>query len=352
MKIVFEDMRRGVVRVRVEDVDDLWVIKNVLKEGDVVVARTLRDVKLDGEGKRRKPMTVAVKVKSVYFQPFASRLRVHGVIIDAPEGYGLRGSHHTLNIDVGTEFEIYKKEWSDSILKRLKHAGSRWVKALLVAADFDEASIAVMYRQGIKYLLDLSLPGISERSPNAIEEMAEEIAEHVKRLGGRERVDYVVIGSPAVLRETIVEKLKAMWKDVKIVSDSVSSGGRAGIEELVRRDSVKNLLKEATAVEVEGILREFLRLLTLSPDKVAVGVDEVELAVKMNAVHTLLVLEDLLTGEDGERVERILSEAESRKAKVRIVPSETPSALKIKGFGGIIAILRYGVDLKSLKDRE
>ena len=144
VRVVAHDEKRGAVRLRVEDVDDLWVIKNILREGDVVIARTLRDVKIDGEGKRRKPMVVAIRVKNVYFQPFASRLRVHGVIVDAPEGYGLRGSHHTLNIDVGTEFEIVKEAWTESQLKRLRRASSRWVKGLLVAAVIYDAFIVIM----------------------------------------------------------------------------------------------------------------------------------------------------------------------------------------------------------------
>ncbi len=350
MRIVAKDLRRGAVRVKVEDVDDLWVIKNVVKEGDVVVGRTLRDVKLEGEGKRRKSMVVALRVKNVYFQPFASRLRIHGVIVDAPEGYGLRGSHHTLNIDVGTEFEIVKDGWSESLLKRLEAASSRWVKALLVAADFDEASFAVMYRQGVKYLLDLRLPGVNEREEGSIERIAREVAEHVLRLSESEGVKYAVVGSPAVLREAISKKLSELVRHVRlrVITDSVSSGGRHGVEELLRRDSVKNLLKEATAVEVEEILNEFTYLLTMKPDKVAVGLNEVEVAVKLNAVSKLLILEDLLTSEKGEEVENLVREAEARKAVVRIVPTETPSAPKLKGFGGAVAILRFSVNLKEL----
>ncbi|MCD6324541.1 MAG: pelota family protein [Desulfurococcales archaeon] len=350
MKIVAKDLRRGSVRIKVEDVDDLWVIKNVVKEGDVVIARTLRDVKLEGEGKRRKTMVVSLKVKNVYFQPFASRLRIHGVIVDAPEGYGLRGSHHTLNIDVGTEFEIVKEEWSESLLRRLETASSRWVKALLLAADFDEASFAVMYRQGVKYLLDLRLPGVNEREPRSIERVAEEVAKHAVRLAGSEEVSYIVVGSPAVLRELIAKKISESPtpRKFKVIADSVSTGGRHGVEELLRRDSVKNLLKEATAVEVEEILNEFTYLLTVKPDKTAVGLKEVKVAVQLNAVSKLLVLEDLLTSEVGEEIEEVVREAEARKALVRIVPSETPSAPKLKGFGGVVAILRYQVNLKEV----
>ena len=350
MKILKTDLRKGLVRVRVEEVDDLWTVKNVIKEGDVVIARTLRDVKLEGEGKRRKVMTIALRVKNVYFQPFATRLRVHGVIIDAPEGYGLRGSHHTLNIDVGLEFDIIKGSWSESLLNRLRRASSRWVKALLVAADFDEASIAVMHRQGIRYLLNINLPGINEREPSSIERVAESVVKEVVRLAKKEGTKYVVVGSPVILRDLIVRWVKEALRDVRVYSDSVSIGGRAGIEELLRRDSVKNLLKEATAVEVEDIFNEFMALLSKNPYKVATGLVEVELAVRANAVEKLLVLEDLLTSEEGDRIEELINEAESRKALVRLVPNETPIAPKLRGLGGLIAILRYSTELSAVKE--
>jgi len=344
LKILRADLRKGVVRVKVEDIDDLWVIKNVVREGDIIVAKTLRDVKLEGEGKRRKVMTVALRVKNLYFQPFSTRLRIHGVIIDAPEGYGLKGSHHTLSINVGFEFDIVKNSWSDSLINRLRNASSRWVKALLVAADFDELSIAVMHRQGLRYLLNMDLPGINERDPNSVERVSELIAEEVIRLTIKEGVKYVVVGSPIVLRDLIARKITDRLRGVRVYSDKVSIGGRAGIEELMRRDSVKNLLKEATAIEAEEIFNEFLTNLTRNPSRVATGFREVELAIEANAVSKLLVHEDLLTGEHSDLIERLITEAESRKALVRIVPSETPIAPRLRGFGGLVAVLRYSMD--------
>lgn len=342
MKIVDVDDRRGSVKVRVEDVDDLWVLKNVINEGDVVISKTLRDVKVDGEGKRRLPMTLAVKVKNVYFQPFSNRLRVHGVIVEGPEEYGLRGSYHTLNVDVGNEVEIVKDVWPPSALRRLSESSKRRFKALLVAADFDEASIATLYGQGIKYLIDLSFKGVNDEEPDAINNISEEICEEVLRYVELEKADFVVVGSPAVLREAIASKLKERSKGrFKIFADSVSVGGRAGIEELVRRDSVKNLLQEYVIIEAESILNEFMKLLITNPSKVAYGLEHVEIAAANNAVSTLLIHEELLTGENSSRVEELLSKVEEKGGRVRIVPAESPIASKLKGFSGVIAVLRY-----------
>ncbi len=353
MRIISFDEKRKALRLRVEDIDDLWTLKNVLREGDLVISRTLRDVKIDGEGKRRKPMTILLEVKNVYFQPFASRLRVHGIIKDAPEGYGLRGSHHTLNIDVGSELEIIKDSWTDSILRRLKKSSSRWVRALLIAADFDEASVAMMHKQGLRYILDFSLPGVNERDEYSISRIIDRIVENLKRVYERESPEFVIVGSPSILRELLAKKLKdELGKNARIITDSVSTGGRAGIEELVRRDSVKGLLKEAAAIEAEETLSEFMRLLSSKPERVAMGLEDVEFAVSSNAAERILVLEDMLMGEYGDKVDLLINEAENRGAKVRIVPTESPAAIKLKPLGGIIAILRYSLPLEIRRNKE
>ncbi len=343
MKVIDKDLKKGWVKIRIEDVDDLWVLKNIIKAGDIVAAKTLRDVKMDGEGKKRLPMILAIKVEKLYFQPFASRLRIHGVIVEGPEEYGLRGSHHTLNVDVGSEITLFRESISQTLLKRLEFLSSRRrFRALLVAADFDEVSLALLYDQGVRFLNDLTLPGIRSEDESSIEDLATRITEEIIKYLESEKIDFVIVGSPTVLREALVKELKTrVGNKLKIFADSVSIGGRAGIHELLKRDSVKNLLQEYVIVEGEEILEKFLKLLTSNPERIAYGLKDVEFAALNNAVDTLLVNEDLLTSDEYVRVENILSLVEEKGGNVRIVPTESPLAIKLRGFGGIIALLRF-----------
>jgi len=350
MKIVATDLRKGIVKVRIETVDDLWVLKNVIKTGDVVVGRTLRDVKIEGEGKRRLPMTLAIKVKNVYFQPFSSRLRVHGIIIEGPDGYGLKGSHHTLNIDVGSEVGIIKDAWSKAELDRLKSMSKRWVKALLIATDFDELSMAILYNQGVRYVLDRVLPGISSRDPDSIERIARMISKYVIEVVRSEEPEVIIVGSPAILRDYVANFIKEeIGGNIRVFKDSVSSGGRAGIEELIRRDVVKKLLKEVTTIEIEEVMNEFMKYLTSKPERVAYGIEDVKAAILANAVKKLLISEDLLSSDIRNLIDEMIGNVESKGGYVRIVPKECPSYLKINALGGIIAILKYDLDLNLRK---
>ena len=41
---------------------------------------------------------------------------------------------------------------------------------MLVAADFDEASLAILYDQGLRFLNDLTLPSIGDEAESSVEE--------------------------------------------------------------------------------------------------------------------------------------------------------------------------------------
>lgn len=68
-----------------------------------------------GNDSRRVPMVVELEVEFSEFQPFTSRLRIHGIVRDAPERYGIKGSHHTINLDIGDEIVIIKSGPRDSL---------------------------------------------------------------------------------------------------------------------------------------------------------------------------------------------------------------------------------------------
>lgn len=349
MKIVKEDLKHGAIEVRVECEDDLWVLKNVIAKEDIVVAKTLRDVKIDGEGKRRLPMVLAVKVQDVYFQPFSGRLRVHGRVVEGPEGYGLKGSYHTLSIDLGSELTIIKSRWTQEQINRLKKASSRRVKALLAAFDFDEIAVAVLLEQGVRYIIEKSLPGLQDEGPS-VEELARDISEIIVSAVEREDPDIVFVASPAFLKDYVADILRKRLSK-PVYTDSISSGGRSGVSELMRRDTFKGMLQTHNVLVAEGVFEDFMKLLSTGSNRIAYGLELIKLLADSGAISKLLVNEDMLYGDQQELVNEIMEKVESRGGEVRIVPGETSLFNKVKAFGGIVAILRYSVDTYGLVSR-
>ena len=139
VKIIEANLKKGFLKLIPETTDDLWILYNVIEEGDIVVAKTTREVKGDeGSSGRRIPMTLAIKVRHVEFQQFTERLRVRGIVVEGPERYGVKGHYHTLNIDTGTLLTIFKEEWPSYLVKKIRDACRKRSGVLLVALDYDE----------------------------------------------------------------------------------------------------------------------------------------------------------------------------------------------------------------------
>ncbi len=351
MRIDVIDNRRGVLRVRVDNEDDLWLLSLLISPGDLVKALTTRDVSL-GYEKHRVPMVLTVRVEKVEFQPFTNRLRVHGIVVDGPDRFGVKGSHHTINIDIGKEVTIFKERWSPALLDQLLKL-VRPIKFLLIAIDFDEYAVGLLQSQGLKLLDEktISLPISSEELEHARSRVIRELARRVVDIVLRNPVDAIIIGSPSNLRNELANEIRSLMPNVKVYTDTVANGGYAGLRELMRRDIVQTVLRDISVAEAEKILDEFNYLLIKNPNKVAYGLNIVSKLAEMGAIAKLLVLDTMLSTYDSTRelVEQTLINTSEKGGKVVIVPEESPPGQHLKMLGGIIAILRYEIDTETIE---
>ncbi len=348
MKVLERDIRHGVVTVVPETPDDLWVLYNIIRPGDTVVARTLRDVRVEGaKESRRIPITVKLLVKRTEFQPFTTRLRIGGIVLDAPDKYGIKGKHHTINVEPGTRLTIIK-EWRRYELERLEKAVERKGMIILVALDYDEAAVGVLSGQGVKIVASLASGFSGKQYPGGqrvLQDYYREVTDIVTRVLRETGARIIVVAGPGFAKERLYDVLKERLRgEANIIMDSVSMGGEHGIRELLHRDTIKQALKEYEVMQAEAVLGVFRKMLITSPDRVAYGLDDVEYCVGMNAVEKVLVAETLLHSDDEEtrrRVEKVLEEADRRGAEIIIAPSKSDVEYELLGFAGIVAILRY-----------
>ncbi len=349
MRIDVLDGKRGVIKVKVECEDDLWLLSLMISPGDLVRGVTTRDVSL-GYEKRRLPMVLTVEVKKIEFQPFTNRLRVHGVVVEGPDRFGVKGSHHTLNVDVGSEVTIFKKSWNPKILNEVLKFAKPY-KVILVALDFDEYAIAILQGQGIRIVDEksISIPFREEAFERAKNEVVSVLASRIVEIASREGIDVVIVASPGTLKEEIAERIRELNPKMRIYLDSVANGGYAGIQELLHRDTVSRILRDNAVIEASKILEEFDRLVIKNPNRVAYGLKHVYIAASIGAIDTLVVTDELLFSlSDNRLIKDIIDKATECNAKLIIVPTDTPVGQRIKYLGGAIAILRYSVDIDSI----
>lgn len=346
------DDKHGVIRVRVDSEDDLWFLSLFISSGDLVKALTTRDVSI-GDEKRRLPMVLTVKVLKLEFQPFTNKLRIHGIVVEGPDRFGVLGSHHTVSVGVGSEVVIFKNVWDrrtvEDMLKFLKP-----MNLLLVSVDFDEYSIALLQLQGLRIVdeKNVSLPVSDEGFEKAVEDLVDELARRIVETARRYRVEAVVIGSPGDLKNRIKKAIESLDRELRIYTDSVANGGYAGLQELLHRDTVRSIVKDTAIAKASEILEYFDMLMAKDIGRVAYGIDHVEIAAEVGAIEKLLIIDELLSGfsEIREKIDKILRNVVEKNGNIVIVPSKSPPGERVKMLGGVIAILRYALDTEWLKN--
>lgn len=350
MRLEILDEKRGVLKVKIESGDDLWLLSLLVTSGDIVKSLTTRDVSIGNE-KRRIPMVLTLRVENIEFQPFTNRLRIHGVVTEGPDRFGVLGSHHTISIGIGSEVTIYKKEWSKEILDKILGI-VRPVNALLIAVDFDEYSIALLQIQGLKIIdsKTVSLPISDEMFEEEKKMLVDNLAKKIVDVAHRYGVDVVVVGSPGDLKNEIKEAIKNIDKSLNVYTDTIANGGYVGLNELLNRNVIGSIIKDSTVIKALKILEEFDKLLIKDINMIAYGIDSVELAAEVGAIKKLAIIDEMLYTFDKlrERIEKILRNVIDKGGTVVITPSDTPVGDRIKMLGGVIAILRYSMDFTSL----
>ncbi len=348
MKIEVLDNKLRKIKVRPEGDEELWTLLSILRPGDLVKGKTTRDVAVGGRGKKeRRPMVVKLRIKNVEFQPFTGRLRVYGVIVEGPEEYGVQGKHHALTIAPGQEVIIEREAgWPEWVVDKLRASGPQG-RALIVAVDYDEFGIALIAPHGFKMIVEGSsgLPG--KDSPSRDQEFASyvsKVARLAAETASRENVGIAIVVGPGEPKKLVAEKLRESAPNLKVFIDDASMGGRAGVEEAIRRPKVAEALREYSVVEAEKVLEEAMRLLARNPDMVAYTLNEVAAAVKLGAADSVILVSDKLYSlDDQERglTLDILEWGERTRARVYLVPPDSPVGEKVSRLGGAVAVLRY-----------
>ncbi len=344
MRIEILDDKHGVFRVKIDSEDDLWLLSLVISRGDIVKAVTLRDVSI-GDEKRKIPMVLSIEVIRTEFQAFTNRLRVHGIVVEGPDRFGVKGSHHTISIGVGSEVTVFKKVWSKDFIESILRF-SRSINIVIVAVDFDEYAIALIQQQGVKIIDEraISLPvsdyGFEEEKNRLIEELTKKIVDIMHRY----RISDVVIGSPGSLKDEVRKRILELDPDIRVYTDSTANGGYAGIQELLHRDVISRMLRDTAIVKATEILNEFNYLLMKDIERVAYGLKDIEILSDIGAIEKLVIIDEIVMfSDDREKIDKILRSVMERRGEVIIVPSNTPVGERLKMLGGAIAILRYKV---------
>ena len=356
MKIIGKNLRQGFVKLVPSSDDDLWHLYNVIYKGDEVYAYSSRAIKTDQEYSRPKSSErvsafMGVKVESVAWDKFLGKLRVHGIIIQAPDIMPT-GVHHTLSIALNQPVTIVKTEWPKHLLERLVRA-SRTEKPIIILAIDDEGfALAETKQYGVDIKLEerMKLPGKHEaekrlaatksyfkRAVNSLNQLWSARPAPIVILG----VDYIKNDFAKFLSDDTAEIAKSVV-DIK----SANNGGVSGIYEALRSGVLQKAAKQMRIVAETEVVEEVMKRLGKSEATVTYGLEAVENAVQIGAVGTL-VLADTMLREVGDKqrlhLEKLMQEVEQRRGSITVVSTEHEAGEKLIALSGIAALLRFPI---------
>ncbi|MFB6192799.1 MAG: mRNA surveillance protein pelota [Candidatus Nanohaloarchaea archaeon] len=329
MKLLKTDRGEGYAKIRIENQDDLWYLKDIISEGDEVRATTQR-TKLDG--REKKTCTLTLEVEKTEYQE--SRLRVTGEILEGAEDIEL--GFHTFNLEPEQEFEIWKdftqEEWS-----RLEEAEEkRSYKVFFCLIEKGSADFYIVEESGIKDLSNVeeNIPGKMYSSDKDSGDFYNQVKEVIER--SADDMDYIILCGPGNEKNKIKNQLSDETLEKTMLQDT-SVTGKTGLHEAIKRGALKKVVETSRISEESEIIEEFLNRLN-SDEKVSYG-DPVKDLIDQGAVEELVI-----TAEKHRRNPELAKKVEQMGGEVNIVHTDHEAGERLDNFGGIGALLRYEVD--------
>lgn len=347
MKIISSDFKKGPVKIKIESLDDLWYLSQIIDAGDIVKGKTLRKIKVGSSEKEavRKPVFIVLSVEKIEFSKTTNRLRVLGSIVEGPEDVA-KGSHHTFNIEEGTIITLVKQKWPDFQVKQLKDAAeSSSLNILICVFDREDAFFALMKRSGYELLTHIH----GDVAKKAVDEPVKstfyaQIIKQLEEYDVRFKLDKIILASPAFWKEELFKVLQNDELKKKIVPASCSSADESAINEVLKRKEVQKALKQERVSDELALVEQVLAEIS-KQGLAAYGIEEVQQAVDAGAVKDLLVTDalimDLREKEKFSQLDNLMKDADKSKAKIHIISVEHSGGKKLDGLGGIAALLRF-----------
>lgn len=347
MKIVHKDIGAGTLKLAIHSLDDLWTLRSLIQEGDLLTASTTRTAEQDGDRIRdgkaeKKRMTLGVRVQNVEWHDFADHLRAHGIIETGPQDIS---KHHTLVFkDERTELTLQKpnrlQQWQLDLLSEAEEASGK-PQAILLAIDDSEAQFGQLASYGLRLLGNLTAGGQGKRFKGNEQAKTQFFAEVLKSLE-TQRQDHVpvLIVGPGWWREEFIAYAQSKNPELTgLQTDGTSQGGRAGLQEALRRGLVQQVARNHRVQQETEWVEEVLAGIA-KDGPVAYGPAEVEQAVIAGAAETLL-LTDVVVREN--QASGVQEAAEATRTRVHVVSTSHDAGEQLQRLGGVAALLRFQI---------
>ncbi len=347
MKIIHKDLDKGVLKIKADNADDLWHLSHILENGDLLFGKTYRKEmkkgdKIRSEKLERIPVKLEIRVEKVEFSKDVMRLRAMGVITQGEEA----GSYHTFNIEEDSTITITKK-WKNYQLDRIERAikDTLTPKILIVCIEEGDADFGIIAQYGVDFPFSVSksIAGkheISSRDKDKREFFAE-TSSKILEIIQKYNLKTVIIAGPGFYKDEFLTYIKEYKSELlnNIITENVSTGGRAGVYECIKRGILEKAQKDLrVSLETNVVERLFENILK---NEAVYGINSIQKALDYGAINELLIVDKFLRINE---FEEITEKSREQRATIHVISSEHDAGKKLEGIGGIGAILRFKID--------
>lgn len=341
MKAEFGEFRKqtGEVRLFPESLDDLWHLKHLLHEGDLIYAQTFRSLesqtdKVRPEKTEKKPVRLGIRVTKVEFHHNANRLRISGVIVHGVD----EGFHHTVNLETGQEISVIKR-WHGIDLERIDRAVRASTAGVVHVVSLEEGSAEIYRMRQYGPELFTSITGGSGKR-EGMDARSIFFGDVMTAL--QETTGPLVIAGPGFVKEDFISFVRRRNEDLadRCMSVETRRVGKGAVQDVIGQGMLDRITEDIQLAREVSLLEQLLARMG-STGPLAYGIEEVDKAVGFGAVEDLMVIDHLIRDE---KVTDILEEAESVRARITVFSSEFEPGKQLEALGGIAALLRFPIE--------
>ncbi len=327
MKLLKTNRNEGYAEIRIENEDDLWHLKDFLREGDEVKTVTQRTTI---EGNEKKTVSLRLEIEKMEYQE--NRLRVTGEITKGHEDVEL--GYHTFNLDEGTEFELWRDFSHEDWEKLEEIEDKKSYQVLFCLVEKGGADFFLVEESGIKDLskVEQNIPGKMYEDQETGQDFHSEVKSVLERSG--DNVENIVLGGPGHQKNKVYELLDEDLKQ-KVFLQDTSVTGRTGLQEAVKRGALKQVVESSRIGDETEALEQFFEELE-KEGKASYGLEKVEELADIGAVKKLLI-----TQKQSRDHQDIIDKVEQQGGEVQMVHTDHEPGKRLENFGGVAALLRY-----------
>jgi protein pelota len=353
MKLLKKNFKKGEVAVLIEDIDDLWYLSQVVEPGDNIKGKTSRKIKLQDKNQQnqrvyKKKVFLKIKTDKTEFHEYSNFLRISGVVVAGPEDVPI-GSHHTFNIEVGTQISIIKDCWFSYQIKRIEDATKKKHKDILICVlDREKAFFALLKHQGYKILSELH--GSVAKKTDADVKVSDyygKIISNLREYKQRYKLTSIIVASPAFWKEELIKQIKDPELKKSITPATCNTAEEVAILELMKRTELQQVLKQDRIAKEVKLVEELLSLISKA-DQAVYGFKDTLNAAQSGAISKLLLSTDFIhssrQSENFSSVSNLMKLVEECKGAIHIINSSNEAGSKLDGLGGVGAVLRYKIN--------